>query len=114
MPHNTSCLNRLTFSLVIVLAAAAMSGCSGDDDQIYQGYKCARVAQMLERPKQGESAMARVMPLMMSKRDGSGAYLMDLKNKFADDLKLYRLSVEDKASTLNKVFESDACQRLYN
>jgi len=111
MPHSSMRVPR--FVLLSVIACVGATACSGDESRIYDAYKCANVAQILGRHEQAGAAVMKVKPLLDRKTGNPGQYMMGLRDKFTDDMALYKLSPRGQAEKITDIFESGTCQKLY-
>ena len=111
MPQSSLRLPR--FVMLPVFACAGMTACSGDESRIYDAYKCANVAQILGRQEQASAAVMKVKPLLDQKTGNPGQYMMGLRDKFTDDMALYKLSPRGQAEKISDIYESGTCQKLY-
>jgi hypothetical protein len=102
--------------IAAIVVATLATGCSGADGQIYDAYKCGKVATMLGRGGQAREAGLKIKPLLdeMEKQDvNQSQYLMGLETRFTDDLALYKLSPAGQAKAMLDAYESGSCQKLY-
>lgn len=94
-----------------------VAGCgSSPEDELYKSFKCAKVATLLEREKDGDMAMERAIPYMklMEAEGGSPARLaIEMSERFQDDVPLYRLTVGGQMGLLSDIYKSSECQALY-
>lgn len=98
---------------VIVAATLVLVGCFSNDGKIYDSFKCARVAVMMNRPSEAKAAAAVAEPYLAQVKVSQSQYKMLLSEKFTDDLELHRYSRVDAGRIIAKTYESGTCQALY-
>lgn len=106
---------NITRALPIALAVAALvlAGCSGSDSKIYDSFKCARVAVMMNRLAEAKAATAKAEPYLAQIKGSQSQYMMLLSEKFTDDLELHRYGRDVAVKIIAKTYESSTCQALY-
>ncbi len=97
----------------VATVSASMAGCSGDDGRIYEAFKCANVALILGREAEASAATMKAKPLLDQKTGNPAEYMMRMRDKYTDDLALYKLSPQGQLQKVSEVFESGTCQELY-
>lgn len=94
-----------------------LAGCgSSPEDQLYEAFKCGKVATLLEQDKEGDNALRHVIPQMqqMEAAGGSpGRFALEMNQRFQDDVPLHRMTVDGQMQALFQVYKSDKCQALY-
>lgn len=113
-------LGRAFLAKVLPLAAVLVLGACGNsaEDKLYEGFKCARVAQQLGRPSLASNAMQNVREhakelesgMSVSERARSARKASE---RFQDDVPLHRLNNQGKYELLTEIFESGTCKKLY-
>lgn len=98
---------------IALAAALVLAGCSGNDSKIYDSFKCARVAVMMNSLSEAKSAAAMAEPYLAQIKVSPSQYKMLLSQKFTDDLELHRYSRADAGKIIAKTYESSTCQALY-
>ncbi|MDI1269481.1 MAG: hypothetical protein PSV40_10340 [Polaromonas sp.] len=99
---------------VAIAAALLLAGCSSNDSKIYDSFKCARVAVMMNRPAEAKVAAAKAEPYLAQIKTSESQYRLLLSQKFTDDLELHRYDRNVAAKIIAKAYESGTCQALYN
>lgn len=113
-------LGRAFLAKVLPLAAVLVLGGCGNcaEDKLYEGFKCARVAQQLGRPSLASNAMQNVREHAKALESGMSSSerarsAMKAGERFQDDVPLHRLSNQGKYELLTEIFESGTCKKLY-
>ncbi|WP_236621757.1 hypothetical protein [Luteimonas huabeiensis] len=100
-----------------VIPPLLLSGCgSSTEDHVYEAFKCAKVATLLEQEEHAEAAMNSALPYMQEleeEGDNPGRLVLQMNQRFQDDVPLYRTTIDGQMVLLYRVYKSNDCQSLY-
>ena len=99
----------------MVCVSLMLASCSSVEDDIYEIFKCSKVAAQLGHPEQGRIAMEK-MKMYEDEIDPNmnpGIFMMEMNQRFQDDLELYRYTSASAVRIMSDVYESGFCQDLY-
>ena len=106
-----------TLLVLAVLTVPWLSGCSSKpEDKIYEALKCAKVASMLGQKADANAVTPKLEAIMqdLPPLQGSQAmFMMQLGQRFQEDMDLEGHGIERQMKILTKVYESSKCQELY-
>lgn len=112
-----STMRKAAVNSMGVACLLALAGCgSSPEEQVYEAFKCAKAATLLEREADAERAMQSAAPYF-TKLEAAGEnpsrVAMEMNQQFQDDVPLHRLSAGGQMAMLTEVYKSDECQALY-
>ena len=97
--------------------ALLISGCfSSKEDDLYEIFRCAKAATMLEREDDADFAMRRAIPLFIEiEKTGVSPshFAMMMGQRFQDDLELYKYSAANQVVILYEVYNSRSCVNIF-
>lgn len=103
--------------IVLGLVLLMSAGCADSaEDKLYEAFKCSKVATQLGMERDANMAQLNATPHMMAMESSGKSpslIMMEMGQRFQDDVPLYRLSVGGQMSLLSDVYQSDECQALY-
>ena len=102
----SSCLALFVIMLIL-------TGCSNNEDKIYESFKCAKVAKMLNKNTDAEKAIAKAEPYLKDVGGSAARYAMSFSQRFADDLELQKYTRAGQQDLLDKTYKSGNCQSHY-
>lgn len=110
-------MKTLRLKFFAFLFSPFLVSCDSTEDKVYEIFKCAKVAFYMGEDDKSEIAANKLDAYSewLEKRTGNNAawFMMELGQRFNDDLDLNRYGTMTKAKILNDVYESGSCQRLY-
>lgn len=111
-------MTKCKLKLVAVAAyVLVLSGCwSSPEDKVYEAFKCAKAATLLERPGEGDIAMQKVIPYMKQMEAEGGSLArraMLMSERFQDDVPLYAMTTDSQVAVLSRIYQSGKCQSFY-
>lgn len=103
----------LVAGALALLVAVVASGCSSADDEMYQHFRCAKAATLLERETEAQNAMVRSYKAAKALGEPNARYFMMLGQRFQDDVPLYKYTAGGQVQLLTSVYKERRCQKMY-
>jgi hypothetical protein len=101
------------FCVLIAAALPILAGCfSSTEDEIYTVFKCGKVATLLGRDADADTAL-RKGRAQLGKVQGGAFDAMRLGQRFQEDVPLYQYPPSSQFAMLLELYGSKACQSLY-
>jgi hypothetical protein len=109
---------RQTLCPAIVAASLMLlQACSSAEDDVYQAFKCAKVASTMGLGQKATAALTKVKPqlekLQQTHQGGPQNLLAELNAKVRSDLNLDNLDGPRQAEAIVRTVASNRCEKLY-
>jgi len=105
-------MSMVPCALALLMAVVA-SSCSSADDEMYQHFRCAKAATLLERETEAQNAMVRSYKAAKTLGEPNARYFMMLGQRFQDDVPLYKYTAGGQVQLLTSVYKERRCQKMY-